>query len=106
MPKSPGIVDEDGVSSETAIEKLNSEKRFSLCSQNLTFVGKESWRMLLRVAGLFLLQRFCKQRIIREVEPQENHFSVAEEHGRSPAWGLEQSDLGKIDLNNVPDKNV
>ena len=25
MPKSPGIVDEDGVSSETAIEKLNSE---------------------------------------------------------------------------------
>ena len=25
MPKSPGIVDKDGVSSETAIEKLNSE---------------------------------------------------------------------------------
>ena len=48
MPKSPGIVDEDGVSSETAIEKLNSEKRFSLCSQKLTFVGKESGRMLLR----------------------------------------------------------
>ena len=60
MPKSPGIVDEDGVSSETAIEKLNSEKRFSLCSQKLTFVGKESGRMLLRVAGLLLLQRFCK----------------------------------------------
>ena len=62
MPKSPGIVDEDGVSSETAIEKLNSEKRFSLCSQKLTFVGKESGRMLLRVAGLFLLQRFCKKK--------------------------------------------
>ena len=50
------------------------------------------------------MQQFCKQRKIREVEPQENHFSVAEEHGRGPALGLEQSDLGKIDLNNVPDK--
>ena len=97
MPKSPGIVDEDGVSSETAIEELNSEKRFSLCSQKLTFLEKESGRMLLRVAGLLLLQRFCKQRKICEVEPQKNHFSVAEEHGWSSAWGLEQSDLGKID---------
>ena len=74
MPKSPGIVDEDGVSSETAIEELNSEKRFSLCSQKLTFLEKESGRMLLRVAGLLLLQRFCKQRKICEVEPQKKPF--------------------------------
>ena len=84
MPKSPGIVDEDGVSSETAIEKLNSEKRFSLCSQKLIFLEKESGRMLLRVAGLLLLQRFCKQRKIREVEPQKNHFSVANMAGVLP----------------------
>jgi len=64
MPKSLGIVDEDGVSSETAIEKLKSKKRFSLCSQKLTFLEKESGRMLLRVAGLLLLQRFCKQKKI------------------------------------------
>ena len=82
--KSPGIVDMEGVSSETAIEKLNSEKRFSLCSQKLIFLGKESGRMLLRVAGLLLLQRFCKQRKICEVEPQKNHFSVTNMAGVPP----------------------
>ena len=87
MPKSPGIVDEDGVSSETAIEKLNSEKRFSLCSQKLIFLEKESGRMLLRVAGLLLLQRFCKQRKICEVEPQKNHFSMANMAGVPPGVG-------------------
>ena len=45
------------------------------------------------------------ERKIYEVKQQENHFSVAEEHVRSPAWWVEQSDLGQRDSNNAPDAN-
>ena len=45
------------------------------------------------------------ERQIYEVKQQENHFGVAEEHVRSPAWWVEQSDLGQRDSNEVLHEN-